>query len=129
MSILSKAFGEIPIIGDIFGGVEDVVGAVVKIGELLLGFFSEIDEVFRIIVNLFKLGKEAIMWVVVNVKNFIEIILESLELIQYITDLLLYIMELVKRYIHIPMIFLILIPFLYFASYYIDFVEAIVDFI
>lgn len=129
MGFLSKVLGDIPILGDVFEGIDDTAEAIVKIGKLLLSFFTEIDEIFKIIIGLFKLVKEFFMGGIVFIKSIVEILLNSLELLEYLNQLLMLVFELVQRYIPIPMIFIILTPFLVVSYYYIDLVDSVVELI
>lgn len=123
MSILSK----IPIVGSVFGAAGDVLEAVVNIVKLLASFFSEIDELFKIFINFFSLIKEIIMGGIVFVKNIIDIFIESIRLIEYVNDLIAFALELLSRYMSVPIAFLILIPFFIASNYMISIIDKAVS--
>lgn len=111
----------------VFGGVEDVFGAIVSIGKMLFGFFSEVEHFFKIFINMFNLIKELFMGGIIFVKNVLDIFLESITLIERINDLIIFAFELLTRYLSAPIALLLMIPFFLISNYMIDGIDKVVS--
>jgi hypothetical protein len=111
------------------GGVDDIFDAVVGIGKVLLGFFTEFENILDIFVGLFNLVKEIFMGGIVFVKSVVDVLMNALDLMQEISEFIVFMIRTLSEYIHIPVVMFMLVP-LYISSYYmIDVIDAVVNLI
>lgn len=88
---------------------------------------NTISDIVDLGVTAFKLGKEIVFAGVVSFKAGMDLLLDAFDLVASLIEFLDYISNLLTKYLHIPFIFVYLVPFFLFSGLILKFVNLIVS--